>query len=108
MIYILSQTGFLAGMMADESADCRQGIDLTDQFECLFKLPFCNEGHIAPCILMDRAGLLAGGKRGFGLRSFPLYLSSIEGSSETLFFQSVFGDEFGRASPDTNITALTL
>jgi hypothetical protein len=107
LIHLFSQTGLFAGMVADESADRRQGVDLADQFESLFKLPFGNEGHIAPCVLMNRAGHLTGGKRNASLRGNFTDLSLIKGSPETLFFLPIFRDQFGRTSPDTDIATMT-
>jgi hypothetical protein len=107
VIHLFSQTGLFTGMVADESADRRQGIDLADQFESLLKLPFGNQGHIAPCILMDRAGLLTRRERNTSLRGNFTDLSLIKGSPETLFFLPIFRDQFSRASPDTDIAALT-
>jgi hypothetical protein len=77
-------------MVADEPTDCRQGIDLPDQFQSLFEFPFGNQSHIAFCILLNGTGPLAGRERhSFFGRPF-LHLSQIESPSKALFFFSIF------------------
>jgi hypothetical protein len=94
-------------MMADESTDCGQRIDLPDQFQGLFEFSFGNQSDIAFCIPLNRAGLLARRKRDSFFGRFSYYLSTIESSSKALFFFSIFWNEFSRTTPETDVASVT-
>jgi hypothetical protein len=94
-------------MVADESADCGQGIDLPDQFKGFSEFSFGHQSHIALCILLNRAGFLARRKRDpFFRRSF-LRFPTIENPSKALLFLSIFRNELSRTTPETDVTGVT-
>ena len=108
MIHVVSQAGFFAGMVADETANRWQGVHLTNQFQSLFEFPFGDEGHVASRILTDGTGFLAGRERNLPFKSFFSPLCAIEGSPEAFFFLPIFWNELSRTSPDADVTTVTL
>jgi hypothetical protein len=94
-------------MVADEPTDCRQGIDLPDQFQSLFEFPFGNQSHIAFRVLLNGTGLLAGRKRDSFFGGFSLNLSAIESPSKALFFFSIFWNQFSRTPPKADVAGVT-
>jgi hypothetical protein len=77
-------------MMTDETADRRQRIDFTDEFQGLFEFPFGNEGHVTSRILANWACLLTRRERDLSSEVLFSPVSTIDCSSEAFFFVPIF------------------
>jgi hypothetical protein len=107
MIHCLSETSFFTGVVADEAADGRQGIDLPDQFQSLCKLPPGDEGGISSGILVNGAGFLTGWGGGLILRGHLVHFLLVKSSPQAGGFPAILWNEFRRTPPNTNLTLMT-